>query len=360
MCHFHLYPGFPSYSHVAQAAAKLAGEGKNPTVDSVREALGGTGSKSTIAPLLKRWKAEHQDTVTAAESGLPAPLVQAVKELHQHMQVEFSQQLEQARQQHAEELRTAVEREQQLRIELKAALSSNATLTEDLKNTRHTLTQLQATQHAQSVTLAASQAENAGLQQRLTDRVAELATLDHQLTQARTQFEHYQEATAAQRAEERQAFEQRISRLDQELASANRQIAGQQTTIGQQEARIINLATEHEHQIQTLHAAQKELADVRLARDRLTDRVRDLTVAKDDLMERWSDAQQQLSDTRVALSVQERAADMLTEQARRAEERADRLVDEKLAWQQERGALEQRLLSTEQQVAALTGSATKP
>lgn len=35
------------YSHVVKATAKLVDEGKNLTVDSVREALGGTGSKST-------------------------------------------------------------------------------------------------------------------------------------------------------------------------------------------------------------------------------------------------------------------------------------------------------------------------
>ena len=45
------------YSHVAKAAAALVAEGKNPTVDTIRAALGDTGSKSTIAPLLKRWKA---------------------------------------------------------------------------------------------------------------------------------------------------------------------------------------------------------------------------------------------------------------------------------------------------------------
>lgn len=348
------------YSHVAQAAVKLANEGKNPTVDSVREALGGTGSKSTIAPLLKRWKIEHQDTVVAAESGLPAPLLHVVKELYQHMQVEFSQQLEQARQQHMEELQAAVEREQQLRTELGTTLATNAILTEDLTKIRQAQAQLRDAHHAQSLMLTAVQTENIGLQQRLTDRIAEIATLDHQLTQTRDQFEHYQEATAAQRTEERQSYEQRISWLDQELASANRQIAGQQTIIGHHEARTANLVAEHERQTQTLYAAQEELAKVDLARDRLLDRVQDLTLTKDDLMARWSDAQQQLTDTRVALSAHERTNDMLTEQVRRAEERADRLAEEKLTWQLERGTLEQRLMSTEQQVNVLTASATKP
>lgn len=348
------------YSHVAQAAVKLAHKGKNPTVDSVREALGGTGSKSTIAPLLKRWKVEHQDTVTTAESGLPAPLLHAVKELHQHMQAEFSQQLDQARQQHMQELHTAIEREQQLRTELQTTLATNVNLTEDLTKTRQAQAQLQDAHHAQSLTLTAVQIENIGLQQRLTDRAAEVTTLDHQLTQTRAQFEHYQEATAAQRTEERQAYEQRISWLDQELASANRQIAGQQTIIGQYEARIANLMAEQERQTQILSAAQEELADARLAQDRLTHRVQDLTVTKDDLMARWSDAQQQLSDTRLALSAQERTTDMLTEQVRHAEERAERLAEEKLTWQLERGALEQRLMSTEQQLSVLSGSAIRP
>lgn len=117
---------------------------------------------------------------------------------------------------------------------------------------------------------------------------------------------------------------------------------------------------EHERQTQILSTVQEELADLRLARDRLTHRVQDLTVTKDDLMVRWSDAQQQLSDTRVALSAQERTPDMLTEQVRRAEERAEGLAEEKLIWQLERGALEQRLLSAEQPVNVLTGSVIKP
>ena len=50
------------YSHVATADAQLAAAGKHPTVDSVREALDRTGSKSTIAPPLKQWKAQHQGT----------------------------------------------------------------------------------------------------------------------------------------------------------------------------------------------------------------------------------------------------------------------------------------------------------
>ncbi len=45
-----------SYSDVANAASELKNQGFNPTVDGVRSLLG-TGSKSTIVPYLRQWRA---------------------------------------------------------------------------------------------------------------------------------------------------------------------------------------------------------------------------------------------------------------------------------------------------------------
>lgn len=61
--------------------------------------------------------------------------------------------------------------------------------------------------------------------------------------------------------------------------------------------------------------------------------------------------QQALADARSTLTAKECETAMLTEQLRRAETRADQLSEEKVAWLQERGALEQRILIAEQQVA---------
>ena len=77
-----------TYIDVASVAGKLASQGKNPTVDSVREALGGTGSKSTIAPLLKQWRAKHQVDEAAAKSQLPPALLLAVKALYEQLQAD--------------------------------------------------------------------------------------------------------------------------------------------------------------------------------------------------------------------------------------------------------------------------------
>ena len=100
---------------------------------------------------------------------------------------------------------------------------------------------LQKDQHAGDVALITAQTVNAGLQQRLADRAAEVHSLTQQLAQTRVQFEHYQETTARQRIEDRQAFEQRIARLEQELANALQREAAQQAALAQQETRLSQL-----------------------------------------------------------------------------------------------------------------------
>jgi chromosome segregation ATPase len=331
------------YSHVAQAATKLVEDGKNPTVDTVREALGNTGSKSTIAPFLKRWKAEHQETVAEAESGLPATLLQAVKGLHQHMQAEVGQQLDRARQEHEAALHAAAVREQQLRTDHQALSSTHAALSEDLERVREALAQLRASHHAQTVTLATAQAENAGLQQRLADRAAEVTALNHQLSRSREQFEHYQEAGAAQRAQERQAAEQRIARLEQDLAGTRQIVMAQQATTAQQEMQLAQLRTEIGHLQETAHTVQDELASVRAERDQLAYRFKETSTANQALADKLEAAQQALTESRMALAAQERQTALVAERVSQAEAKAEQLDKERLALFQERAVLQAQL-----------------
>ncbi|GGZ80154.1 DNA-binding protein [Paraglaciecola sp. Hal342] len=51
-----------TYHDIAKAAEAIKTHGQEPTVDRVREHLG-TGSKSTIAPLLKRWRSDRPMSV---------------------------------------------------------------------------------------------------------------------------------------------------------------------------------------------------------------------------------------------------------------------------------------------------------
>ncbi|MCD6027280.1 MAG: hypothetical protein K0R08_1799 [Solimicrobium sp.] len=183
------------YSHVAKAAAALVADGKNPTVDTIRVALGDTGSKSTIAPLLKRWKAEHQEAILEADLGMSVELLQAVKNIYEKMQTDVIDQLEQVQITHQTGVEAAVKQMQQAKAKNVQQEKINTGLRSELERINTTLKQLQTEHHAATVTLSSVQAENVGLNQRLADRATEINALNQQLNQARMQFEHYQEAT---------------------------------------------------------------------------------------------------------------------------------------------------------------------
>jgi len=84
-----------TYHDVAKAAEAIKSQRQEPTVDRVREHLG-TGSKSTIAPLLKRWRSDNGEA--ADIGGLPNDLIEVVKSLHERVQQMADHRIEQARQ----------------------------------------------------------------------------------------------------------------------------------------------------------------------------------------------------------------------------------------------------------------------
>ena len=90
----------PHLSQVARAAAQLVAASTNPTVDTVRAALGNTGSKGTTAPMLKQWKAQYQGETAAAGTGLLADLLEAVKGAYQRLEAGAQAQVEQLRDVH--------------------------------------------------------------------------------------------------------------------------------------------------------------------------------------------------------------------------------------------------------------------
>ena len=313
------------FSHVAKAAAKLVDGGKNPTVDSVREALGGTGSKSTIAPMLKRWKSEHAEDIVETELGVPAELLHAVKGVYDKLQADVQQQLAVVDASSQTVIQGATDRADRLTVDNRALSETNEALLVELKNSKDALTHLQAEQQILNVTIATLQSDNGGLQQRLTDRATEIAALNLQLSQSRVQFEHYQEATARQRSEERQAAEQRIARAEQELANAQRQLVAQQSTIGQQEARL-SAATEESVRLQ--EAAQqtgKALVSVTVERDQLSYQTKEMITIRQEITGKLDSVQHQLTEMCIVLAVKEKEVELLAEQLARQTDKAESL-----------------------------------
>jgi chromosome segregation ATPase len=345
------------YEGVANAALRLAEAGQNPTVDSVRVALGGTGSKSTIAPLLKRWKTEHSAALAAPEAGLPAALLQAVKSVHGQMeaaaarQIALAEERERAAQDAAAQL-VKVAEARSSRLEEEKTL-----LTAQCAETVNALTGLQAQLHARALELAALQSECAGLQMRLADRAGEVGTLNKQLAQARTQFDHYQEATIAQRNQDRQAADQRAGALEQALAAERRHCAELQASAASQAARLTQLTDENDRLRGDLHAHSAAGEALRAERDQLAFELKSALATQKAATEAARSAGDDLVAANIDLAAEKRQSEMLAAQLGQALATGELRQKE---WEKERLELIHANAALLARQAARDGSAAAP
>ena len=183
-------------------------------------ALLGTGSKSTIGPLLKKWKAKFAGVVNEEKFGLPRELLATVKGLYDGMQQQAHAQIE------------AIQL--QARTEVEHARKNQLALDQRNRATEEALTQLR-TEHAQVISehneqriaLTEAQQENAvlhsqieALEQRLKDKTHETTGLKEQLELAQRNLEHYRESVREQRDQERMEFDRQLRQHEQSLREA--------------------------------------------------------------------------------------------------------------------------------------------
>jgi len=220
-----------TYNDIAKAAEAIKNYGQEPTVDRVRERLG-TGSKSTIAPLLKRWRASNGDPANI--EGLPNDLVEVVKSLHDRVQQMAEQKIELAR----TEFNSITEG---LRQELTEAHNSITQLRSQQKEQEQQLQTNQEHNKALSKSLeesridaAKSEFQRDEAKARVIELKATIAELKQESRDVRDHFEHYQQRTAEDRQLERDQFrssnqqlQTQTQRLTDQLRKAEAQISAQ-------------------------------------------------------------------------------------------------------------------------------------
>ena len=207
-----------TYFDVSQAATILSDQGREPTVDTVR-ALLGTGSKSTIGPLLKQWKAKFAGVESEEKSGLPRELLATAKGLYEGMQQQTHTQIEAIQAQ----ARTDIEQARKIQHELD---QRNRATEEALVQLRTEHTQVISERDAQRILLTEIQQSGAVLQSqvealelRLKDKTHETTSLKEQLDLAQRNLEHYhyRESVREQRDQERMEFDRQLRQHEQSL-----------------------------------------------------------------------------------------------------------------------------------------------
>lgn len=331
------------YVHVAQAAARLVAAGHSPTIDRIRADLGGTGSKSTIAPLLKRWKSAHPGTVAQAELGLPAELVLAVKGVYEKVQADAVLQVEQAEQIHQAATAALQEQLQQAFVEHDALLTVQAQQAQAFIEANARIQVLAETVHRQEIALASLGSEKLGFEQRLTDRACEVASLTQQLQQAQLQSEHYQVSVAQQRADERQSAEQRHNHLEQELSALRQRLLAQQARLGELQAQEQRLAQDNDRLQSALLTTQDSLTQSRSAHEQAAFQLTELKRIHQALEQHHGANEQRLAEKRTSLAVTEKERSLLAERLTRAETQLTEVTTDKQLLLQEKAVLSSQL-----------------
>jgi chromosome segregation ATPase len=210
-----------TYHDVVKAAEAIKTQDQEPTVDRVREHLG-TGSKSTIAPLLKRWRTNHGHN--ADTGGLSNDLVAAVKSLHERLQQEADHRIEQA---HQEFKATSDE----LRKELDKVNNTNTQLTVREQSLEKQIEQLTEEKNRQSRSLEDMRVAFAKVESQRDETLALTTDLKETVTELkqenkdiREHFEHYQQRTAEDRQQERDQFRSANQQLQDQIQGLQGQL----------------------------------------------------------------------------------------------------------------------------------------
>lgn len=207
-------PGI-TYEDVCQAADYWREQSIEPTVDRVRSKIG-SGSKSTIAPLLKRWRTEVQSPETQALPELPDALIRALQELHlrtqQIAQSRIEASAEIARKQHQElseqidALSSQLDAEQKEKKRLSGELDISQAQYQDSLDSYQEL----AIDHAH-VQTQLDQTTN-----RRDELESSLKTAQEDARRVQSHWEHYQNSIAEQRQRDREDWQSQQLALQQQ------------------------------------------------------------------------------------------------------------------------------------------------
>lgn len=291
-----------TYHEIVKAAEAIKTRGQEPTVDRVRERLG-TGSKSTIAPLLKRWRTDNGNT--ADTGGLPNDLVAAVKSLHERLQQEADHRIEQAHQEFKQ-------KKDELRKELADASNTISQHTTHQKELEKQIEQLTEEKKLQSqsveelrVALAKTESQRDEGLARVTDLKETVAELKQESKDIRGHFEHYQQRTAEDRQQERDQFRSANQQLQDQIQDLRGQLA-------QAESRASGLLEDKEQLQNSVSELEQNNATLNTELDRKTE---DILNLKRDLEEAVIKSQEsqtkngQLAERITALTSQKAEAD---------------------------------------------------
>lgn len=215
---------------VKDARDQLVKEGKNPSIDAVRAALGNTGSKSTIHRFMKELEAEESGASSAAISeALQTLVAQLAERLKHESEVELLAATERFDADRAAlrlQLGQAQEEGQRVRSQLERVVVTLGAEKEEHALTGNAL-QIERTKGVQ----LGEQVH--GLEQRLAEQLTYRQSLEEKHEHARQALEHFRAAAKEQRDQEQRRHEQQVAQLQADVRALNGSLTEKLSQIAQ-------------------------------------------------------------------------------------------------------------------------------
>ncbi|MFA1721298.1 DNA-binding protein [Xanthomonas campestris] len=305
-------------SDVQRARDSLRAEGKHPSVDAVRVALGNTGSKTTIHRYLRELEEEEGQGV-GAKIAVSDALQDLVARLAERLHAEAEAVVAQAQERFQAELRERTQALEQARQEA-GNLSTQLQRTETaLHAERQACETARRNLAGRTTELAQLEERISGLTARLVEHESHARSLEQKHEHAREALEHYRTSVKDQREQEQRRHEHQVQELQVALRQANEALTTKNHDVvqlnrenGQWLERHTRLERELAQVCQTVETQQDQLDTLRL------------TAAEYQALQvRWGQDAQNLEAIRQELA--QARADLTQERERREHAEADTL-----------------------------------
>ena len=284
-------------SDIQKARDALRAQGKHPSVDAVRVALGNTGSKTTIHRYLKELE-EEEGQGLGAKVAVSEALQDLVGRLAGRLHEEAEAVVADAQQRFAAQLQ---ERSQAL----EGAQQEAAALSAQLQRTETAL-QAEKTEHAAArasladaaLTIRQLEERIAGLTTRLAEHEAHARSLEEKHQHAREALEHYRTSVKEQRDQEQRRHEHQIQELQVALRQANEVLTAKNHE-------LLQLNRDNSQWLERHGRLERELAQIRQAAEaqqQELDALRLTAAEHQALQARWTQDVQALETARAELA----------------------------------------------------------
>jgi chromosome segregation ATPase len=251
-------------TEVQKARDSLIAQGKHPSVDAVRVALGNTGSKSTIHRYLKELEAESTSAPTSGvviSDALRTLVAQLAARLAEEADARIADMKAQCEATTRKATEALAHQEREGR-----ALSDRLQRTETaLQEEKHAHGETRGQLHERAIAISALEERATGLEARLAEQIAHAQSLEDKHSQARQALDHFRQSAKEQREAEARRHEHQVQTLQVELRQANELVTTKNHEVMQlnrDNARLTELQGQSESALRTLRREHDQAARV--------------------------------------------------------------------------------------------------